>query len=510
VAPAQTDSRHIPVEVRRQLRREAGFGCVICGDPLITYHHFDPPFDECGTHDPKGMVSLCGRHHARADRKGRDGGLYSTAEMRSFKNNPHNCGVMKDQRLDPMPATLLGLIGGIPAVGTDLILRVSGAPRLRVRSEQGRATIDTALITRLGEELALVEENGLLLRTSELHDAEFCPRSYRWLMDAGESGTVEIRFRRLSARDAIKLFVETWASDEWLRQGLNMVAGGLMGPSSGPTSTTFQHDAAETAARRVHEWLEELGVADGMLPLLTVSARVPYQDAQGNHCWLVFEPWTIDLEFGDGVQAVSFGDMGTCERPAGRKQIPWQRCNPLLATTYGISLGVGLDELVSIGTSTRFAEMAAESANIPEPAVQAMIAYLKQDFWGGLWSRVAHLKWSAENREGALEAFRFARDTEPAERMHHLRLLQAVAECHGLQTIETDLAIAFREHPSDQAVLRFNAQRIYEAWRAGGASAGAVRSAIRAVLAATVGRDSAIEKEARRVLHEMSRAPEWR
>ena len=37
-------TRDIPEPVRRAVRQGTGFGCVICGAAIITYHHFDPPF----------------------------------------------------------------------------------------------------------------------------------------------------------------------------------------------------------------------------------------------------------------------------------------------------------------------------------------------------------------------------------------------------------------------------------------------------------------------------------
>jgi hypothetical protein len=34
-------NREIPSEIKRQLRQEAGFGCCICGIPIIEYHHIN-------------------------------------------------------------------------------------------------------------------------------------------------------------------------------------------------------------------------------------------------------------------------------------------------------------------------------------------------------------------------------------------------------------------------------------------------------------------------------------
>jgi hypothetical protein len=61
-------SRDIPDPIRRQVRQACGFGCVCCGASIIEYHHVEPPFSEAKIHDAKGIVLLCPRCHAKAER----------------------------------------------------------------------------------------------------------------------------------------------------------------------------------------------------------------------------------------------------------------------------------------------------------------------------------------------------------------------------------------------------------------------------------------------------------
>jgi hypothetical protein len=49
--------------VRRAVRQRCGFGCVICGNGLIEYDHFDPEFADALKHDPEQIVLLCLYHH---------------------------------------------------------------------------------------------------------------------------------------------------------------------------------------------------------------------------------------------------------------------------------------------------------------------------------------------------------------------------------------------------------------------------------------------------------------
>jgi len=60
--------RNIPESIRRQVRQQCGFGCVICGLAITQYEHIDPPFSEAITHDPERIALLCGSCHDRVTR----------------------------------------------------------------------------------------------------------------------------------------------------------------------------------------------------------------------------------------------------------------------------------------------------------------------------------------------------------------------------------------------------------------------------------------------------------
>jgi hypothetical protein len=64
-----TLSRTPPIQVTREIRSEVGFSCPIdrCGNPYLTWHHFDPPWSIEQHHRPEGMVALCREHADKAD-----------------------------------------------------------------------------------------------------------------------------------------------------------------------------------------------------------------------------------------------------------------------------------------------------------------------------------------------------------------------------------------------------------------------------------------------------------
>lgn len=51
--------RHIPTDVKREVRQRCGFGCVRCGLGFYDYEHFAPDFKDAKRHDRAGITLLC-------------------------------------------------------------------------------------------------------------------------------------------------------------------------------------------------------------------------------------------------------------------------------------------------------------------------------------------------------------------------------------------------------------------------------------------------------------------
>lgn len=52
-------SRHIPSPVMREVRQRCGFGCVVCGNAIYDFEHFDPDFKDATAHVASGITLLC-------------------------------------------------------------------------------------------------------------------------------------------------------------------------------------------------------------------------------------------------------------------------------------------------------------------------------------------------------------------------------------------------------------------------------------------------------------------
>ena len=75
--------RYMPEDIKRQIRQECGFGCVICGLAVVQYEHIDPSFSEATSHDPKKIALLCGNCHDRVSR-----GIWSKERVIAARKTP--------------------------------------------------------------------------------------------------------------------------------------------------------------------------------------------------------------------------------------------------------------------------------------------------------------------------------------------------------------------------------------------------------------------------------------
>src|SRR5438876_516481 len=74
----------VPAAVKRDLRKEGGFGCCVCGLPVYQYHHIVPWRAEHHAR-PEDMMVLCPNHHDQATK-----GAMPEDEQRRYKSSPHN------------------------------------------------------------------------------------------------------------------------------------------------------------------------------------------------------------------------------------------------------------------------------------------------------------------------------------------------------------------------------------------------------------------------------------
>lgn len=86
-------SRKIPAEVRRKVRQQSGYGCVICGMGVIQYEHVVPEFHDAEFHDPSAITLLCPSCHSKVTTK-----FYSKQKVLQAMKSPaaKSVGFSKD------------------------------------------------------------------------------------------------------------------------------------------------------------------------------------------------------------------------------------------------------------------------------------------------------------------------------------------------------------------------------------------------------------------------------
>jgi hypothetical protein len=119
-------------QIKYLLRREVNYGCPVrysdgggCGCPILTFHHFDPPWVGNYVHNPAGMIALCPGHHHQAD-----GGLWTREQLRQFKKNPFVDDVLRIQ-WPWQTETLVMKVGPSLVMGSGSPIRLDGHPALR-------------------------------------------------------------------------------------------------------------------------------------------------------------------------------------------------------------------------------------------------------------------------------------------------------------------------------------------------------------------------------------------
>lgn len=144
----------IPAEIERTLRQEAGFGCCVCGLPILEYHHIIP-YSQCLTHNANDMMCLCPNHHAEADR------ATPQEEQRRWKAKPVNIsGGHVDGLLKVYPKVLAIDAGTVQFIGDGCLARIDKRELLRLDLDnEGRILLTAHLLDKQNRPLVSIDRN---------------------------------------------------------------------------------------------------------------------------------------------------------------------------------------------------------------------------------------------------------------------------------------------------------------------------------------------------------------
>ena len=77
-------NRKIPEDIKREVRKRCGFGCVICGIPIFEYDHIEE-WSKVQKHEANNITLLCDMHHKEKTNR-----LLSKDQVLKANSNPFN------------------------------------------------------------------------------------------------------------------------------------------------------------------------------------------------------------------------------------------------------------------------------------------------------------------------------------------------------------------------------------------------------------------------------------
>jgi hypothetical protein len=182
-------SRTPPVEVRRQLRREVGFGCPVsdCGNPYLEYHHFDPPWEQEQHHDPARMIALCATHHAKA-------AAWTVDQLRAMKTVSPGRSEVRG-RFEWMREDVLAVVGGNFFYETPNMVVFRGEPMIWFeRDSERRLLLNLRVLTASGLSRTRLENNDWIIRGDPI-EVDSPPNGSRLRVRYDNGDDLSIRFR---------------------------------------------------------------------------------------------------------------------------------------------------------------------------------------------------------------------------------------------------------------------------------------------------------------------------
>jgi len=109
------------------LRREANFGCVKCGKPIVTIHHIE---GYEGKHELKSVLMLCKKHHDLAIQC-----KITKSELYTLKKKPYNFNKVHHAFQIPAKQKMVVNIGGNKIIETPVALQLMKEPIISIRRE---------------------------------------------------------------------------------------------------------------------------------------------------------------------------------------------------------------------------------------------------------------------------------------------------------------------------------------------------------------------------------------
>lgn len=196
------------------------YGCPIqdsfgngCGCPILTYHHFDPPWAGNFIHNPEGMIALCPEHHLQAD-----AGLWTNKQLVYFKKNPFVNDIIK-VKWPWQTETLVMKVGPSLVMGSGSPIRLDGSPIMRFRPHEIEdlginAILFDAEIRDINRNKWLKIDDGWFdLRLKNTTNLLFTAQTKTILAENSDETFIKMQFKKYSLND-FRNWIESFIDKE--------------------------------------------------------------------------------------------------------------------------------------------------------------------------------------------------------------------------------------------------------------------------------------------------------
>ena len=194
-------NRTPPSAIRRQLRREVGFGCPArdCGIPYLTWHHFDPPWRDRQHHEPEGMIALCLLHAGQAD-----AGAFTKERLQELKRKaPENAEEIRGE-LTWMRREVLALVGGNWYFDTPTILQVGNTSAIAFdRDADGYLLLNLRFPSPTGMPRVRIVENFFTVNPDQVDDVACAARGRTIQIDYANGDRFSHQYRDIRDQNAL-------------------------------------------------------------------------------------------------------------------------------------------------------------------------------------------------------------------------------------------------------------------------------------------------------------------
>lgn len=187
-------NRTPPIDVRRKLREELGFGCPVpgCGSPFLEWHHFDPPWHLENHHNPEGMIALCHEHHIQADY-----GAFTSEQLHAFKKGSKKEYQQVKAKFNWLRNTLLAVVGGNFYYEVPIIFQVRENRSIWFeKDKENNLLLNFAMPTASGEDRAVMVNNEFF-GTGEESDIDCPPSAKRMNITYKNGDNLAFEFREI-------------------------------------------------------------------------------------------------------------------------------------------------------------------------------------------------------------------------------------------------------------------------------------------------------------------------